>query len=121
LGDVVRRYFEDDTFLWTRYLVFRDLRGRGYVVRQGFGGRIGFRVYARGDRPGMASANQLVYILKEGEPISLHDLDSVTETAAAARKKLVFALVDQNGEINYYRVAQIDLKRKEGTANVELV
>jgi tRNA-intron endonuclease len=112
--DIVNRLLPEDSELWVRYLVFRDLRSRGYAVRQGFGAGIGFRVYARGDRPGAASANQLVYVLKEGVPISLHDLDAVTETAMAARKKLVFALVDQNGEVNYYRVAQATLRDLRG-------
>ncbi|MFW9806954.1 MAG: tRNA-intron lyase [Candidatus Thorarchaeota archaeon] len=107
---IVSNLLEEDPDLWTRYLVFRDLRSRGYAVRQGFGGGIGFRVYARGDRPGVANANQLVYVLKEGEPISLSDLDTVTQTAAGSRKNLVFALVDQNGEVNFYRVAQATLR-----------
>jgi tRNA-intron endonuclease len=100
--------------LWTEYLVFRDLRSRGYAVRQGFGAGLGFRVYARGEKPGTATANQLVYVLREGEPISLQDLDMVTEAASAARKKLVFALVDQNGEVNFYRVAQTVLHNRVG-------
>ncbi len=108
--DIVNNQLPKDSDLWVRYLVFRDLRSRGYAVRQGFGEGIGFRVYARGEKPGIASANQLVYVLKEGVPISLHDLDSVTDTASAARKKLIFALIDQNGEVNYYRVAQTILR-----------
>lgn len=100
--------------LWTDYLVFRDLRSRGYAVRQGFGGGIGFRVYTRGDKPGGATASQLIYVLREGEPISLQDLDMVTEAAATARKKLVFALVDQNGEVNFYRVARALLHNRSG-------
>lgn len=111
---IINELHPNDSDLWVRYLVFRDLRSRGYAVRQGFGGGIDFRVYARGDRPGTAVANQLIYILKEGEPISLHDLDMVTESASAARKKLVFALVDQNGEVNYYRVAQATLQNRVG-------
>lgn len=109
---IVSELLDEDPDLWTRYLVFRDLRSRGYAVRQGFGSGIGFRVYARGDRPGAASANQLVYVLKEGEPISLSDLDMVTQTAAGSRKDLVFALVDQNGEVNFYRVAQATLRNR---------
>ena len=115
--EIVNILLPKDDNLWVRYLVFRDLRSRGYAVRQGFGGGIGFRVYARGEKPGNASANQLVYVLKEGFPISLHELDNVTETAIAARKKLIFALVDQNGEVNYYRVAQTVLQDRSGTEN----
>jgi tRNA-intron endonuclease len=111
---IVNYLLVDDPDLWIQYLVFRDLRSRGYAVRKGFGSGIGFRVYARGDRPGTANAKELVYVLKEGVPISLSDLDLVTKTAAGSRKDLLFALVDQNGEVNFYRVAQSTLRDCSG-------
>jgi tRNA-intron endonuclease len=111
---IVSALLEEDPDLWVSYLVFRDLRSRGYAVRKGFGRGIGFRVYARGDRPGAANAKELVYVLKEGVPISLGDLDLVTQTAASSRKNLVFALVDQNGEVNFYKVAQSTLRNLSG-------
>jgi len=108
--DIVSQVSQSDKNLWSKYLVFRDLRSRGYAVRSGFGSGIGFRVYERGDKPGNSVANQLVYVLKEGDPISLNELDLVTETAGTSRKELVFALVDQNGEVNYYTVARTKLQ-----------
>ena len=111
---IVSELLEEDPDLWVSYLVFRDLRSRGYAVRKGFGRGIGFRVYARGDRPGAANAKELVYVLKEGVPISLGDLDLVTQTAVSSRKNLVFALVDQNGEVNFYKVAQSTLRNLSG-------
>ncbi len=116
---VVNALLSEDPDLWVKYLVFRDLRSRGYAVRQGFGGGIGFRVYGRGDKPGTSTAKQLIHVLKEGIPISLHDLKRVTETAATARKNLLFALVDQNGEVNYYKVAQAKLRDVGGSSNNE--
>ena len=114
-GDIVGQLIGDDPTIWVRYLVFRDLRSRGYAVRAGLGGGIDFRVYARGDKPGASNAKQLVYVMKEGVPISLHDLDMITEASSATRKNLVFALVDQNGEVNYYKVAQAHLNEIGGT------
>ena len=111
---IVSELLKEDPDLWVSYLVFRDLRSRGYAVRKGFGRGIGFRVYARGDRPGASNAKELVYVLKEGVPISLGDLDLVTQTAASSRKNLVFALVDQNGEVNFYKVAQSTLRDLSG-------
>jgi tRNA-intron endonuclease len=111
---IIGTLLKEDPDLWVSYLVFRDLRSRGYAVRKGFGRGIGFRVYARGDRPGAANAKELVYVLKEGIPISLSDLDLVTQTAANSRKNLVFALVDQNGEVNFYKVAQSNLRNLNG-------
>ncbi|MEM2142274.1 MAG: tRNA-intron lyase [Candidatus Thorarchaeota archaeon] len=111
---IVRMNLMTDPDLWTNYLVFRDLRSRGYAVRQGFGNGLGFRVYARGEKPGSATANQMVYVLREGEPVNLHTLDMITQATSAARKKLVFALVDQNGEVNYYKVGQALLQNRVG-------
>jgi tRNA-intron endonuclease len=111
---IISTLLKEDPDLWISYLVFRDLRSRGYAVRKGFGRGIGFRVYARGDRPGDANAKELIYVLKEGVPISLSDLDLVTQTAASSRKNLVFALVDQNGEVNFYKVAQSNLRNLNG-------
>ncbi|MHA2143575.1 MAG: hypothetical protein ACXADF_18585, partial [Candidatus Thorarchaeota archaeon] len=42
--DIVNSLLETNPDLWIKYLVFRDLRSRGYAVRQGFGGGIDFRV-----------------------------------------------------------------------------
>jgi len=114
VSHIVSELMEKDPELWVNYLVFRDLRSRGFAVRQGFGGGLGFRVYARGDKPGTTPAKQLIYVLKEGVSITLDELDRVTEAAFAARKKLVFALVDQNGEVNYYRVSQTVLENRGG-------
>jgi tRNA-intron endonuclease len=113
-SNIVSELMEKAPELWVNYLVFRDLRSRGFAVRQGFGGGLGFRVYARGDKPGTTPAKQLIYVLKEGVSITLDELDRVTEAASAARKKLVFALVDQNGEVNYYRVSQTILENRSG-------
>jgi tRNA-intron endonuclease len=63
---IVSELIEENPELWVNYLVFRDLRSRGFAVRQGFGGGLGFRVYARGDKPGTTPAKQLIYVLKEG-------------------------------------------------------
>ena len=42
---------KDKTF-WGKYLVYKDLKDRGYPVKPGLGDIIGFRVYPRGSRPG---------------------------------------------------------------------
>ncbi len=34
--------------VWAKYLIYRDWRSRGYVVKDGFGLGIDFRVYERG-------------------------------------------------------------------------
>src|SRR5216684_5285929 len=40
---------------WTKFMIYRDLRSRGYVVKDGFGFGTDLRVYERGDFPAKAA------------------------------------------------------------------
>ena len=55
---------------WVKYLVYRDLRSRGYVIREGFGTRIDFRIYERGAY-GKDTAQYLVLSMQEGKPLPI--------------------------------------------------
>ncbi len=47
--DLLKHFQSVDENAWVRYLIYRDLRSRGYVAREGFGLGIDFRVYERGE------------------------------------------------------------------------
>ncbi len=95
--------------LWLKYLVYRDLRSRGYIVRAGYGGKIDFRLYPRGAKLGTDTSKSLIYTVTEGAPIGLEDLDSVTKLAVSIRKKLTMAVVNRQGEVTYYQVSQVSI------------
>jgi tRNA-intron endonuclease len=95
--------------LWLKYLVYRDLRSRGYVVRPGYGGNIDFRLYPRGAKLGTDTSKSLIYIVREGAPIGLEELDRVTKLAVSTRKKLEMAVVNRVGEVTYYQVSQVSI------------
>lgn len=50
---------------WTGFLIYRDLRSRGYVAKEGFGFGSDFRVYERGEY-GTKPAKYVVFGLNEG-------------------------------------------------------
>ncbi len=58
---------------WVSYLVYRDLRSRGYVAREGFGAGIDFRMYERGAY-GKDTAPYLVLSTQEGKPLGIDEL-----------------------------------------------
>ncbi len=105
--DLVRYFSKRDPKLWIKYLVYRDLKSRGYVVKQGFGGGIDFRLYPRGSKVGEEAAKNLIYIVTEGTPIDLKELDRVTKLAVSTRKQLTMALVNRQGDVVYYNVVQL--------------
>ena len=98
-----------DKNAWTRYLVYRDLRSRGYVVRDGFGLGIDFRVYERGEF-GKATAPYLVLVLQEGKPVSVKELARVLKNVQGLKKTLALAVVNRRGEVVYYTLSRLTMK-----------
>ncbi|OLS13303.1 MAG: tRNA splicing endonuclease [Promethearchaeota archaeon CR_4] len=96
--------------LWIKYLVYRDLRTRGYIVRKGIGDGIEYRVFKRGAKKGEDEAKYRISIVIEGKPVELRVLDKITKYSVSSRKKLVLAVVDRLGEITYYSIDQYNLK-----------
>jgi tRNA-intron endonuclease len=101
--------FEDvDKNAWPMYLAYRDLRSRGYVVREGFGLGVDFRVYERGDY-GKDTAKYLILSIQEGKPISLEDLAKALQQCQSLKKELVLAVMNRRGEVVYYSVSKLVL------------
>lgn len=98
-----------DEGFWAKYLVYRDLRGRGYVVRGGFGLGADFRVYERGEY-GKDTAKYLILSLQEGKPLKLESLAQTLKQSQNLKKELVLAVMSRRGEIVYYSVSQLTLK-----------
>jgi tRNA-intron endonuclease len=94
---------------WVSYLVYRDLRSRGYVAREGFGGGIDFRVYERGGY-GKETAPYLVLSTQEGKPLSVDGLAGALQQCQSQKKELIVAVMNRRGEIVYYSVSQLTFK-----------
>lgn len=94
---------------WVNYLVYRDLRSRGYVVREGFGRGTVFRAYARGAY-GKDTASYMILSIQEGKPLSINDLEQAMHHCQSEKKKLILAVMNRRGEIVYYSVSQLTFK-----------
>lgn len=90
--------------LLTKYLVFSDLRNRGYIVKTGFKYGSEFRLYERGKSPGNGHSDYLVKVVSEDYEIKSSDFSSYVRVAHGVNKKLLFAVVDEENDITYYNV-----------------
>ena len=88
-----------------RYLVFRDLRQRGYVV-EARGGPVDFQVYPRGGAPKKTPSKYWVRALSERAVFDLAELLERAEEAAGVRKALLLGLVDEESDLTYYGVRE---------------
>jgi tRNA-intron endonuclease len=98
-----------DENAWVNYLVYRDLRSRGYVVREGFGTKTDFRVYERGTY-GKDSASYMVIGIQEGKPLDIDILANVLQQCQNQKKELVIAVMNRRGEIVYYSISHLTFK-----------
>lgn len=103
------KYEMVDENAWAKYLAYRDLRSRGYVVREGFGASADFRVYERGEFS-KDTAKYLIVSIQEGKPVAVEDLIRALKQVQSLKKELVLAVMNRRGEIVYYSVSQLTLK-----------
>jgi tRNA-intron endonuclease len=102
LDEMFKKIRNEDLF--TKYLVFSDLRNRGYIVKTGFKYGSEFRLYERGKSPGEGHSNFLVKVISEDHEIKVSDFSSYVRVAHGVNKKLLFAVVDEENDITYYNV-----------------
>ncbi|UTB33359.1 MAG: tRNA-intron lyase [Methanobacterium sp. ERen5] len=92
------------TSAFSNYIVYRDLRNRGYIVKTGFKYGSEFRLYDRGKSPGDGHSKYLVKVASENSEFLMSDLSSYVRVAHGVNKKLLFAVVDEENDITYYNV-----------------
>ena len=109
---LLEHFTKFDDRLWHKYVIYMDLRKRGYIVRTGYGEGIEFRVYKRGADFINDSAKYLIYPVFEGEPIELKDLDKISRVAMSSRKDLIIATVDRLSKAIYYSVKKFQIMNK---------
>lgn len=107
---LLHRYEAQNDNAWVNYLVYRDLRSRGYVVREGFGGGIDFRIYERGAY-GKDTAPYLILSTQEGKPLPVNDLAGALQQCQSQKKELTLAVMNRRGEIVYYSVSQLTFSK----------
>ncbi len=88
-----------------RYLVYRDLRQRGYVV-EAQDGPVDFHVLPRGGAPKKTPSKYWVRALSESAVFDLAELLERAGEAASVRKTLLLGLVDEESDLTYYSVRE---------------
>lgn len=105
-GDLLKLAHKASEGFEIRYLVYRELRQRGYVVKMGQP-PLDFRVFPRGGSPNKTSSRWWVAAISERSTFDLGDMLDNLDRAAEIRKKLLLAVVDEESDVTYYEVRRI--------------
>ncbi len=105
VGDALLPNFE------IKYLVYRDLRQRGYVVKPGIP-PLDFRVFPRGAGPDKTPTKYWVLALSERSVFDMLELESCLADVHNVRKQLLLAVVDEESDITFYKVSKASPRGK---------
>lgn len=101
-----------------RYLVYRDLRERGFALQTG---PHDYRVFKRGEKPGKGQSQYLIRVLAERDLVDFDQIVAEVATAGNMRKQYLIAAVDDEGELTYYEVKTNHLAGSETPAATSAV
>jgi tRNA-intron endonuclease len=101
-----------DKKLLTKYLIYRDLRSKGYVVKDGFGFGNDFRVYERGEF-NRKTSKYVTVGLNEGTTISASSFATMVEEVENMGKNAVIAVVERRGEVIYYKTSKMNFSENK--------
>jgi tRNA-intron endonuclease len=101
----LKRAVKKEPNFWTRYVAYRDMRNRGYIVKTALKFGADFRVYDRGIKPGEDHAKWIMYPVKETDSLTWFEFSAKNRVAHSTRKRLLIAVVDEENDCTFYEVA----------------
>lgn len=116
-SDLMKHALKYDKEIVTKFLVYRDLRSRGYVVKEGFGFGTDFRVYERGGYE-KKRAKYVVFCVNEGINVKVGELSKHVREIETMGKDAIAAVVERRGEVIYYKLTNMKFnenKKQETT------
>jgi len=105
--ELIQQYIQKNDDILTRFLLYRDLRTKGYVVKDGFGFGSDFRVYERGNY-GLKDAKFIIFAFNEGTQQKLGKLYKNIEEITKMGKEPIIAVIERRGEIIYYKINKMN-------------
>jgi tRNA-intron endonuclease len=113
LGITLKEFFKVASciqpYLDLKYVVYKDLRERGYYVKPSV---TDFRLYPRGGRPGEGPASAYVYVLSERISLPFLDLVEKVKLTQNVRKKMLLAVVDGESDLTFYAAKTANMQGK---------
>ncbi len=109
IEDLRTIFLSKDPDFHIKYLVYKDIRTRGYVIKTGFKFGAHFRVYPRGKKPGEAHTKYVIWVLPEEAKIPSHEIARYVRLARNIRTTALIAVVDAEDDIVYYKIEREEL------------
>jgi len=98
---------DHDKNFYSKFVVYSDIKEKGYCIKTGLKFGFDFRVYPKGKKMGAAHSEFGIQVACENEKLSMTQLSRMTRLAGNIHIKAIIAVVDRENEINYYSMGRI--------------
>jgi tRNA-intron endonuclease len=100
--DFIKICQKSEKDFWIKYVVFRDMRNRGYIIKTALKFGAEFRVYDRGVKPGDDHAKWILFPVSESKSLTWYNFSAMNRVAHSTRKSLLIGIVDAESDVTYY-------------------
>ena len=102
--EILKKFERIDKKFKTKYLVFKDLRKNGYIVKTALKFGAEFRVYEKGKKITQSHSKWLCFPVSENKTLTWQEFSAKNRVAHSTKKNLLIAVVDDEGAVSYYEV-----------------
>ena len=102
--EILRKFERIDKKFKTKYIVFKDLREKGYIVKTALKFGAEFRVYEKGKKVGKNHSKWILFPVSENSKTTWQDFSAKSRVAHSTKKNLLIAIVDEESDVSYYEV-----------------
>jgi tRNA-intron endonuclease len=101
-NEILKKFERIDKKFKTKYIVFKDLRKKGYVVKTALKFGAEFRVYDKGGKS--KHSKWILFPVSENKQMTWQDFSAKNRVAHSTKKNLLIAIVDEENSVSYYEV-----------------
>jgi tRNA-intron endonuclease, archaea type len=102
--EILKKFERIDKKFKTKYIVFKDLRKNGYIVKTALKFGAEFRVYEKGSKISKSHSKWICFPVSENKQLTWQDFSAKNRVAHSTKKNLLIAVVDDEGSVSYYEV-----------------
>jgi tRNA-intron endonuclease, archaea type len=112
-NDLIDTFLNLNSKFLTYYFVYKDLRNRGYVVKNAREHNELLLLYERGEKINKSLAKYYVYPLPEGNAIEIKEMNHILNLCRSDDKELIIGLIDASGDLTYLKIDTFEIKKNK--------
>lgn len=109
-NELVAKFCKINKNFLTNYYVYRDLKGKGHIVKSGLKYGCEFRVYKKGSSLSKGHSKWLCFTFNEHDKFNWYDFSAKNRVAHSTKKLVLIAIVlNENNAVVYYETNWLKL------------